>query len=96
MAGRWQRESFLNQVTQQGVSVTTAAPTGFSVVDEFQDPGVGNSLPMYFPLDLPATVQVGVIGHAWGAPYETQAEYDCVRFAATPPASLADCTALAP
>lgn len=54
--------------------------------------------PAYFALDLPDTVQVGVMAHAWqtdGANDTslTRAEIDYVRFADVLPTELEDCTA---
>lgn len=90
-ASAWQQEMFYNNVQVNGEATTTATPTGFSIVTEFSDPGDGNSMPMYFDLDLPDTIQVGVISHAWGSPYETQAEYDFIRFAQTAPTTQQEC-----
>lgn len=89
--GTWRQETYYNNVDVDGEIMTTGTPTGFSVVTEFFDPGFGNSMPMYFELDLPDTIQVGVISHAWGSPYETRAEYDFIHFAQDPPASQGDC-----
>ncbi len=87
----WQQETFYNNVEVNGTQVTTGAPVGFSVISEFSEPAAGESTAMYFELDLPDTIQVGVIAHAWSAPYETQAEYDYVYFSESAPQEQDDC-----
>ncbi len=92
----WQQEAFFNNVDIGGSNITTGAPTGFSVVTEFSDPGFGNSMPMYFELDLPDTIQVGVMAHGWSPPYETRAEFDFIHFSAMLPSVQADCVSAFP
>lgn len=50
--------------------------------------------PLYFELALPQTVQVGLMAASWSSPDDSKvrAEVDYVRFAATPPQSVEDCT----
>lgn len=88
---QWQQETYYNGVEVHGTQVTTTVPNGMGVITEFSAPSMGNSTPMYFDLDLPDTVQVGIMGHAWGSPYDTRAEFDYVRFSATPPATTGEC-----
>jgi hypothetical protein len=54
-------------------------------------PGVGNGAISFIRADLPATLQVGIIGNAWGAPFQTEAEYDYIHFGKA--ATAGDCTA---
>lgn len=71
---------------QPGVTVQYVTP--IAEVD------TSGSQPMYFDDQLPATVQVGLMSHAWsyGGTSGTLASFDWVAFAATPPATLGDCT----
>lgn len=87
----WQQETFYNEVDVHGDLVTTDVPNGMGVITEFSSPALGESAPMHFELDLPDTVQVGVMGHAWAGPYDTRAEFDYVRFAAEAPATQGEC-----
>jgi hypothetical protein len=88
---RWQQETFYNDVDVHGDQVITQVPNGMSIITEFTAPPLGESVPIHFDLDLPDTVQVGVMGHAWAAPYDTRAEFDYVRFAENAPTTQNEC-----
>jgi hypothetical protein len=75
----WNEEA-LTRTTQRlgnGASMTT--------------PGVSGGFVRFARADLPATLEVGVVGNAWGAPFQTRAEFDYIRFGAAN--QIADCTA---
>jgi hypothetical protein len=88
---QWRQETFHNDVDVHGDQVTTDVPNGMAVITEFSTPNMGESTPMFFELDLPDTVQVGVMSHAWTGPYETRAEFDYVRFADNAPTTQNEC-----
>ncbi|WP_144394272.1 DUF1349 domain-containing protein [Pleionea sediminis] len=87
----WREERIYNQTPVDGF-INTTWRNSSSVTPEIFAPAVGESNIMSFNHELmPDTVQVGVMGHAW-SDSDTEALFDYVRFAPTPPQTLSDCT----
>lgn len=87
----WREEHFYNQFALDGV-LTTTWSNSTSITPELVLPSIGESTPIYFEhAQMPNSVQVGIMGHTW-ANGNTQADFNFIRFATTPPLSEADCT----
>ncbi|NVJ60992.1 MAG: hypothetical protein HWE27_11410 [Gammaproteobacteria bacterium] len=87
----WQEEQIFNQTPVNGSTATTWRNSS-SVTSEIFTPAVGGTNTMFFQHDqMPETVQVGVMGHAWSNS-DTLARFDFVRFADTPPETTSECT----
>ncbi len=86
----WRQEHYYNQFDVDGVSTTTWHNSS-SVTPEVTPAGPGQSNPMFFNHQgMPATVQVGVMGHTWEND-SIQADFNYVLFAQNPPVTQADC-----
>jgi hypothetical protein len=100
--GDWRQEQFVNQTLVDGQLMSSAMPTGTSITPELREafPPVGGTAPIYFDygysggpnVDMPDTLQVGVMGGNWSTSGDVRAEFDFVRIARPVPETAADCT----
>ena len=89
----WRQETFYNQFDVDGVITTTWRNSG-AVTPEITVPGPGQASAMYFNHPaMPATVQLGIMGHTWiNSSNGIRADFDFIRFAVNSPPAQADCT----
>lgn len=86
----WREERYYNQYDVDGV-LTSTWHNSSSVTSEITPAEPGESQPMYFNHPaMPATVQVGVMGHTWSDD-AIQADIDFVYFAENQPLNQSDC-----
>jgi hypothetical protein len=94
----WHEEQFFNNVQIDGALTTTFTPAGSEITPEIgpiPDPGTASPLSFDHPT-LPATLQVGVMGHAWSGAFDVRAEFDFVSFSADAPTSYSECASMFP
>ncbi len=89
----WRQETFYNQYDVDGVITTTWRNSG-SVTPEISVPGPGQASVMFFNHSgMPATVQLGIMGHTWiNSNDGIRADFDFIRLAKNTPKTQADCT----
>ncbi|MCB1583931.1 MAG: hypothetical protein KDI92_12780 [Xanthomonadales bacterium] len=86
----WREERYYNAFDVDGV-LTTTWHNSSSVTPEVIPAGTGQSNQMFFNhAAMPATVQVGVMGHTWSDD-AIQANFDFVYFSQTPPNNQSEC-----